>query len=88
MTVKIEDWKQNSVDTDLHTLVIAFEIPARNENVISRSMFRLHARSDAFDVQTGDQYVLVYGKADSLDDAKRRAREWLQSMAFNLGDRL
>jgi len=88
MTVKISEWTQNSVDDDLHTLVVAFELPMRDPHVISRSMFRLHARSDAFDVQTGDHYVLIYGKADSLDDAKRRAREWLQSMAFNLGDRL
>jgi hypothetical protein len=77
MTVKIENWKQNSVDDDLHTLVVSFELPMKDPHPIMRSMFRLHARHDAFDVQTGDNYVLIYGKANSLEDAKGLARAWL-----------
>jgi hypothetical protein len=77
MTVKIENWKQNSVDDDLHTLVVSFELPMKDPHPIMRSMFRLHARRDAYDVQTGDNYVLIYGKANSLEDAKGLARAWL-----------
>jgi hypothetical protein len=77
MTVKISDWTQNTFDDDLHTLVVSFELPMRDPHVINRSMFRLHARRDAYDVQTGDHYVLIYGKANSLEDAKGLARAWL-----------
>lgn len=68
MTVKITDWEQNSVDNDLHTLVVS--LASHNSQV---SVFRLHARRDTFDVQTGDHYVLRYGAAFSLADAKRQA---------------
>jgi hypothetical protein len=77
--VKIEDWKQNTFDTELHTLVVSFELPMRDPDVILRSMFRLHARRDAFDIQTGDHFVLFHGKADSLEAAKAMARAWLLS---------
>jgi hypothetical protein len=88
MTVKIENWKQNSVDDDLHTLVVSFELPMKDPHPIMRSMFRLHARHDAFDVQTGDHFVLIHGKAISLEDAKRQARAWLLHVVGTIAEDL
>jgi hypothetical protein len=51
-------------------------------------MFRLHARHDAFDVQTGDHFVLIHGKAISLEDAKRQARAWLLHVVGTIAEDL